>query len=99
LIYIQSSYPSPKGIPGIPYFDKALHFAAYALLSALFFRALKTGPIKNNVKLVMILSIVLSSLYGISDEIHQHYVPYRNADVMDVLADILGSFIGAYLYR
>lgn len=47
----------------------------------------------------MILSITLSSLYGISDEIHQYYVPYRNADVMDVMADILGSIFGVYIYN
>jgi len=47
----------------------------------------------------MILSILLSSLYGISDEIHQHFVPSRNADVMDVMADILGSILGVYLYK
>ena len=47
----------------------------------------------------MILSITLSSLYGISDEIHQHYVPYRDADVMDALADIIGSIFGVYIYN
>ena len=40
------------------------------------------------------LSILLSSLYGISDEIHQSFVPYRTADVMDALADIIGSAFG-----
>jgi len=99
LIYIQSSYPSPEEIPQWPYVDKCLHFAAYALLGALFLRAFNTLRIKDNLKLAMILSITLSSLYGISDEIHQHYVPYRDADVMDVLADILGSIFGAYIYQ
>ncbi len=99
LIYIQSSYPSPEEIPQLPYVDKILHFAAYALLSALFLRALKTLPIKDNLRLVMILSITLSSLYGISDEIHQHYVPYRDADIMDALADIIGSIFGVYIYQ
>lgn len=99
LIYIQSSYPSSEDIPPIPYFDKVLHFAAYAFLGGLLLRALKTLPIKNNIRLVMILSITLSSLYGISDEIHQHYVPYRDADIMDALADIIGSIFGVYIYH
>ena len=47
----------------------------------------------------MILGIILSSLYGISDEIHQHYVPYRDADIMDALADIIGSIFGVYIYQ
>jgi VanZ family protein len=99
LIYIQSSNPSPEEIPSIPYFDKILHFAAYALLGALFLRAFKTLPIKDNIRLIMILSITLSSLYGISDEIHQHYVPHRDADITDALADIIGSIFGVYIYQ
>ena len=99
LIYIQSSYPSPEELPQLPYLDKILHFAAYALLGILFLRALKTLPIKDNIKLITILAITLSSLYGISDEIHQHYVPYRDADITDALADIIGSIFGVYIYN
>jgi VanZ family protein len=76
-----------------------LHFLAYALLGALFLRAFKTSRIKNNIRLMLILSFLLSSLYGISDEIHQHFVPYRSADLMDVLADMLGALMGVYIYR
>jgi len=76
-----------------------LHFVAYAILGALFSRAFKTSRIKNNVKLMLILSVLLSSLYGISDEIHQYFVPYRDADFMDVLADMLGGIMGVYIYQ
>jgi len=99
LIFIQSSYPAPEQIPDWFSLDKLLHVACYALLGVLFLRALKTLPIKDNLKLVMTLSIVLSALYGISDEIHQHYVPYRDADIMDALADIIGSIFGVYIYH
>ncbi len=47
----------------------------------------------------MILGIALASLYGISDEIHQIFVPDRVADIYDVIADILGSMIGVMLYQ
>jgi VanZ family protein len=76
-----------------------LHFVAYALLGALFLRAFKTSRIKNNVRLVFILSVLLSFFYGISDEIHQYFVPYRTADLMDVLADMFGSLMGVYIYQ
>lgn len=94
LIFIQSSHPSPDITPHWPYIDKVLHFIAYALLGALFLRAFNITRIKHHLKLIIILSIILSSLYGISDEIHQSFVPYRTADVMDVIADILGSVFG-----
>ncbi len=99
LIFIQSSYPSIKSVPELPYIDKVLHFFAYALLGALFLRAFKTTRIKNKLKLILILSVLLSSLYGISDEIHQYFVPYRSADHMDVLADMLGGIMGVYIYQ
>lgn len=99
LIFVQSSYPSTERIPDWPYIDKMLHFAAYALLGALFLRAFKTTKIKNNLKLVLILSVLLSSFYGVSDEIHQYFAPYRSADLMDVLADMLGGIMGVYIYQ
>ena len=99
LIYVQSSHPAPQNLPDWPLMDKLLHFACFALLGALFLRALNTTPIKHHLKLVLILSVLLSSLYGISDEIHQSFVPFRTADPMDVLADILGSIAGVCLYQ
>ena len=99
LIFIQSSYPSPESVPDWPYIDKLLHIAVYALLGVLLLRAFRTLRIQHNLKLVMILSILLSSLYGISDEIHQYFVPFRNADVMDALADMIGSVVGVYVYQ
>jgi VanZ family protein len=99
LIFIQSSHPSPDITPRWPHFDKVLHFTAYALLGALFLRAFCTTRINHHLKLIFMLSVLFSSLYGISDEIHQSFVPYRTADVMDALADILGSIAGVYLYQ
>ena len=75
-----------------------LHFTAYALLGALFLRAFKTTRIKHHLKLIFTLSVLFSALYGISDEIHQSFVPYRTADYRDVLADILGSILGVYIF-
>ncbi len=99
LIFMHSSYPSPESVPDWPYIDKLLHIAVYALLGALFLRAFRTLRIQHNLKLVMMLSILLSSLYGISDEIHQYYVPFRNADFLDALADMIGSVCGVYVYQ
>jgi VanZ family protein len=58
-----------------------------------------TTQMKNKLTLLIILSILSSSLYGISDEIHQHFVPYRNADLIDALMDIAGSVFGVYVYQ
>ncbi|MBF0121481.1 MAG: VanZ family protein [Desulfobacterales bacterium] len=95
LIYIQSANPSPEIIPPVPYIDKLLHFIAYALLAVLFYRAYKELSFK--IVSVILLSIMSSSLYGISDEIHQYFVPWRTADFWDAFSDFIGSIFGAII--
>lgn len=98
-IYIQSDLPASEHIPSFEFSDKAIHFLAYAGLGVLFYRAYQTLRLKDNLKMLILASVVSASLYGISDEIHQYFVPYRNADLMDILADMLGSIIGVYIYH
>ena len=98
-IFTKSSQPSPESIPDLPNIDKALHIGAYALLGALFVRAYMTiNSINRNTVFLVIISILSSSLYGLSDEIHQYFVPFRDADPLDFLADTIGSIIGVQFY-
>ncbi len=101
LIFIQSSYPSPENIQrlNLPYIDKLIHFAVYAILGMLFFMIFRTQRFKKNINIVIALSILSSSLYGMSDEIHQYFVPYRDADIMDFFADVMGSICGVYIFK
>jgi VanZ family protein len=73
--------------------DKVLHAAAYAVLGALCCRALVGEGIRPLSALV--LGVLLASLYGVSDEIHQSFVPTRNPDIADWIVDTLGASIGA----
>jgi len=98
-IYIQSSYPSPENLPSFPFSDKMLHFAAYAVMGVLFYRAYRTLPFKNSFQWIVLLSMVSASLYGVSDEIHQTFVPYRDGSFLDVIADVLGAICGVYVYH
>ena len=99
IIYIQSSYPSPESLPSFEFSDKLFHFGAYAALGILFYRAYQTLPIKHNFQLILLLSMISASLYGVSDEIHQTFVPYRDGSFSDVIADALGAVSGVYLYH
>jgi VanZ family protein len=96
-IFIQSAYPSIARLHDVPFGDKYLHFIGYAILGILFFRAFRSSHIENRL-FVASLSICASTAYGISDEIHQYFVPYRSADVMDALADMVGSCTGVMVY-
>lgn len=98
-IFIQSSYPSAVHAPEIPHIDKLVHFLGYGLLGILFFRAFRISRLGKTPDSLMLMSIAASALYGISDEIHQYYVPSRSADIIDVLADTLGSIYGVFFYE
>ena len=98
-IYIQSGRPGPAKMPDVRFLDKFLHLSAYGLLGILFYRAYETLPLKKFKHLVIFISIASATFYGISDEIHQYYVPSRHADLMDVIANTIGSICGVYLYH
>ena len=99
LIFIQSANPTPEQIPSFRFVDKLLHFAAYAIMGVLFYRAYQTLKFKDNLRMLMLLSALSATLYGISDEIHQAFVPFREAEIADVIADALGAISGVYLYQ
>ena len=98
-IFVQSSFPSPDLGPSFPLKDKVLHMAAYGLLAALFFRACRvTWPSRLSPAKLLVISICLATLYGVSDEFHQSFVAVRQADAMDGVADFAGSILGALIY-
>jgi VanZ family protein len=71
--------------------DKFHHLLAYSIMGLLAWRNFR-HYVKTPIWLT-IASIAFSSLYGISDEWHQSFVPGRMADALDWLADTIGSTI------
>jgi VanZ family protein len=98
VIFIQSAYPAMEHLSDVPFGDKYLHVLGYAFLGVLFFRAFRSLHFQDRLFLAILLSIAAATGYGISDEFHQSFVPYRTADVMDVLADMVGGCIGVTAY-
>ena len=99
VIFVQSSFPSPDLGPAFPLKDKVMHMAAYGLLAALFYRACRvTWPGRLSAIQLLVISVCFASLYGVSDEFHQSFVVSRQADVMDGVADVAGSILGALGY-
>jgi VanZ family protein len=99
IIFVQSSYPTVHKTYDLPYIDKLLHLAGYAMLGVLFFRGFKNSRFKNDFASIRTVSILLTGIYGATDELHQYYVPYRTADIWDVISDLSGGFIGVYIYQ
>jgi VanZ family protein len=95
LIYFLSSLsnPFPFAPAGILTFDKLLHFVEYAGLGALLAWGLARAGLA--VSSGGVWAAVLGSAYGLSDEVHQAFVPSRSADPGDWLADTAGALVGA----
>lgn len=98
-IFTQSCFPSPHLGPSFPLKDKVLHVLAYGLLAALCFRACRlTWPDWRPLRQVLFVSVLFASLYGAGDEFHQAFVAARQADGVDLLADVVGSLLGGTLW-
>jgi VanZ family protein len=83
-------------LPTVPTSDKVEHFVAYLGLAGLIYRALWFDT-RWSPGLLFSASALLAVLYGISDEVHQAFVPGRTSAVDDVVADALGGVVGAVL--
>ena len=102
LIFVVSSLPVHVAEPT----DKFIHFFEYAAMGFFTTRALM---LTFNLPRAwgLILGGLSAGLFGVLDELHQYFVPGRNASVGDALTDMLGGFAGAaifllvglYLYR
>lgn len=94
LIFYLSSIEG-TGLPSLTKgLDKILHICIYGGLAFLSRRSFSKSGIKRH---AFLLSFILAVIYGISDEIHQSYVPGRDVSVGDIFADALGALLGGYL--
>ena len=71
--------------------DKLVHLGAYFIMGVLAWRVFR-GFFKKPIT-TAVVSLLFCSLYGMSDEWHQSYVPGRDADYFDWIADTLGASI------
>ena len=74
----------------------ASHILLYAVLAYLLARAMNFQAPFSFRKLGLILG--LSTLYGLSDEIHQIFVPGRGFELVDLLMDSIGALLGLGIY-
>lgn len=75
--------------------DKLLHALEYAGLSLVLYSSFAYG-LGIPAGRASGLAIALSVLYGMSDELHQAFVPGRDPSVLDLVADAVGA-IGAQM--
>lgn len=97
LIFYLSSMPLRLPYHPFQHFDKIIHALEYAILSLLFYRAIRDSVQEPFVRYVGIIAIAGCILYGILDEYHQAFVPMRSSDPYDVVADAVGATLMQWL--
>jgi VanZ family protein len=102
VIFALSSLPHPE--EQLPSFvmqlgDKTLHAVEYGALGVLCYRAFHFAAGPWWAKHAVLLAIIAASLYGVTDEVHQAFVPFREPSGWDVLADSVGAIVAVVTWR
>ncbi|WP_243291949.1 VanZ family protein [Bacillus sp. FJAT-47783] len=101
LIWFLSSHPSDAIVETPFSFDdllkESLHLVEFGILYWLFIFMLACHG-KLSQKASMIVAVI-SIFYGITDEVHQAFVPSRSATFIDFVKDTIGVWVSFFLVR
>jgi VanZ family protein len=99
-IFILSSMshpPSPPGTSNIPSFEIIEHLFLYFGFGLVLYLAMNHSNNHFFRKYRIQMTVLIGTLYGITDEIHQLFVPFREASVLDVVVDGCGVVLALSL--
>ncbi|RDU37519.1 hypothetical protein DRW41_06650 [Neobacillus piezotolerans] len=100
MIWIMSSLPSNHFVE-LPdssldrTIKESLHLIEFAILYGIYVLAVLTGKRKFKRSVNMLLAAA-AALYGLTDEIHQSFYPYRSSSLFDLFKDVLGIAVVYY---
>ncbi|WP_419955039.1 VanZ family protein [Neobacillus niacini] len=103
VIWIMSSLPSNHFVE-LPdseidrFIKESLHLIEFAILYVLLVLAILTRKGEFTARL-NILCAVIAGLYGLTDEIHQSFYPYRSASWFDLVKDVTGILVCFYFIQ
>lgn len=97
VIFLLSSRSKLPRAPGtsLDVQSVAGHLTVFAVLAALVAWALR--DVSRPLRRVLAVAWVAAVLYGVTDEIHQSFVPNRHPDPLDVLTDGVGAAVALVL--
>lgn len=91
-IYWMSSKPDPPfPMETFPGADKGAHAVLYAGLAAVVSLGLRRSGNPVTPAAQFAVPLLFATFYGLTDEVHQVFVPNRSFDVLDLLADSTGA--------
>jgi VanZ family protein len=98
VIFTLSSFSTlPEPPTGIT--DKHAHLGAYGLLAATLLWGLTDRAPARTTWTAVAIAVVAATLYGVSDEFHQSFVPGREVSALDLAADAAGAVLVAVALR
>lgn len=88
--------PSDIPVKSFPFQDKIGHLVVYALLAWLTMWSFSRAALRVK-PAILVLSIMV---YGLIMEILQYkFFPYRSFEILDIVANIIGSFGGYLIFK
>ncbi len=94
-IVVLSHIPGLRPPGNLSWTDKLVHIILYTGFGLTLVRALSAWIPWDRFGAIALWTVLIGALYAASDELHQLFVPYRVADFLDWVADVVG--IGASL--
>jgi len=98
IFFLSSLSRFPEVVPTFIGFDKAAHFFEYSILGFLLYLWFSTTDRYRNRRSILLMTILVGTVYAVSDEWHQSFVPGRDASPWDVLFDAAGNGTGGAIY-
>jgi VanZ family protein len=99
LIFLLSSLSRfPETVPTFFGFDMTAHFFEYAIFGCLLYRWFSSTDLHRKKRSALLMTILIGTVYAVSDEWHQSFVPGRDASPWDVLFDAAGNGTGGTIY-
>ena len=99
IIFGLSSIPnvSPENVRFPSWTDKFAHFFEYMVFALLYYRGLSYD---RKVRKLLYFLLVLMTGFALAglDEYYQSFIPGRDSDVMDILADLTGVVAGTAIF-
>lgn len=100
IVYVSSLSLLPRDLPlhleNLS--DKIWHAAEYAVLGILCYRAFRYASGASIQDKAWPLAIAATVIFGLTDELHQSFVPFRHADGWDLLADAVGAIVAISIW-
>ena len=95
--HLQQTMPGVSTTILTSFVRKSAHIIAYFILGILMYRALRINIRRWRTHTVASFALLSCSLYAVTDEIHQLFVPGRSGELRDVMIDSIAALVGVGL--